>query len=281
MTSPELRPLGLGETFDVAIKLYTRNAGVLLKVAGVILVPIAAIGAGLMAWSVAEARVEGSDIVGVEGARAAAANALFAADALISQLAYLAAAGAATAAVARLYLGSAAGVAEPIRHALRRFGSLLWLAIAAVIAVAIGFVLLIVPGVYLGVAFALALPALIVEDVRGIKALRRSRRLVTGAWWRMFAIVLIAYFLVPFIIGAVTLLAANAVLLASPASAPAFVLTGNLATTLQNLLAIPLQAGLVVVAYYDRRVRTEGLDLELLAAQEPEPANSSPDEKRA
>ena len=44
--------------------------------------------------------------------------------------------------------------------------------------------LCIVPGIYLFVAFAVALPVLMSEGERGRKALGRSRALVRGRWWK-------------------------------------------------------------------------------------------------
>ena len=53
----------------------------------------------------------------------------------------------------------------------------------------LGLVLLIVPGVYLYVCFAVAMPVLLTEGLKGRHALGRSRRLVKGRFWRTFGVV--------------------------------------------------------------------------------------------
>ena len=40
MQRPELRPLGVGETVDVSLKLYLRHAGTLLGIAAVMIIPV-------------------------------------------------------------------------------------------------------------------------------------------------------------------------------------------------------------------------------------------------
>lgn len=57
--------------------------------------------------------------------------------------------------------------------------------------VVVGFVLLIVPGLYLLVSFTFVLFAIGVEDTGPIGALRRSWHLTTGHRWRVFALILI------------------------------------------------------------------------------------------
>jgi len=51
-----------------------------------------------------------------------------------------------------------------------------------------GFLLLIVPGVYLYVRWYVCAQAAVVEGLRGRKALARSADLVKGSWWRVFGI---------------------------------------------------------------------------------------------
>ncbi len=66
-----------------------------------------------------------------------------------------------------------------------------WLMIAGVnllvmIFVALGLVLLIVPGIYLAVAYAFALPLMLDRDVGIWEAMETSRRLVQPVWWKFF-----------------------------------------------------------------------------------------------
>ena len=64
--------------------------------------------------------------------------------------------------------------------------------VLAAAGIALGFVALIVPGVYLYVRWYFVPQAVVIEDVRGPRALSRSGLLVTGFWWRTFGLVLLA-----------------------------------------------------------------------------------------
>ena len=67
-----------------------------------------------------------------------------------------------------------------------------------------GFFLLILPGIYLAVAYSFA-PYLIVEKNMGVwEALETSRKAITAYWWRYFGLMLILLLL--FIIGTVPIL---------------------------------------------------------------------------
>jgi hypothetical protein len=58
--------------------------------------------------------------------------------------------------------------------------------------IALGFVALILPGVYLAVRWYFVPQTVVIEGVRGTRALSRSGLLVTGYWWRTFGLVLLA-----------------------------------------------------------------------------------------
>jgi hypothetical protein len=58
--------------------------------------------------------------------------------------------------------------------------------------IALGFVALIVPGVYLAVRWYFVPQTVVIEGARGQQALTRSGLIVTGFWWRVFGLVLLA-----------------------------------------------------------------------------------------
>jgi hypothetical protein len=69
----------------------------------------------------------------------------------------------------------------------------LFLAVAlAAAGIALGFLALILPGVYLAVRWYFVPQAVVIEGARGPRALSRSGMLVTGFWWRTFGLVLLA-----------------------------------------------------------------------------------------
>jgi hypothetical protein len=58
--------------------------------------------------------------------------------------------------------------------------------------IAIGFLLLVVPGVYLAVRWIFVPQAVVIEGARGVGALSRSAQVVQGFWWRTFGLILLA-----------------------------------------------------------------------------------------
>ena len=55
----------------------------------------------------------------------------------------------------------------------------------------VGFLLLILPGIYLAIAYSLALPLMIDRDMSPWQAMETSRKLVSKCWWRSLAFVLL------------------------------------------------------------------------------------------
>jgi hypothetical protein len=65
--------------------------------------------------------------------------------------------------------------------------------VLAAAGIALGFVALVLPGVYLAVRWYFVPQAVVIEGLRGTQALSRSGLLVTGFWWRTFGLVVLAY----------------------------------------------------------------------------------------
>jgi hypothetical protein len=62
----------------------------------------------------------------------------------------------------------------------------------AALGIALGLLLLILPGVYLAVRWYFVPQAVVVEGTRGTAALARSSSLVDGFWWRTFGLIVLA-----------------------------------------------------------------------------------------
>jgi uncharacterized membrane protein len=77
-----------------------------------------------------------------------------------------------------------------------RLGSLIGAGLVAGIAIAIGLVLLIVPGLVLLTWWAVLVPVVVLEQHGPIDALGRSRALVRGNGWGVFGVILVTFLIV-------------------------------------------------------------------------------------
>jgi hypothetical protein len=126
--------------------------------------------------------------------------------------------------------------------------------------------------------FALASPALMLERQGVIPSLRRSAKLVQGAWWRTFgimALTLLLTLLVTMIIAAPFALIAFAVdgsgftdLFSgtSPEFGWPFLIITSIGSVIASAITYPISAGVTVLLYVDQRIRREALDIELARA---------------
>ena len=115
--------------------------------------------------------------------------------------------GACFKAIADGYLGERADWRPALGYAARRLHSILWVTFLGGFLAVLGLVLLIIPGVYLYICFAVAVPVLLTEGMKGRQALGRSRRLVKGRWWPTFGVVVLGAILVGIVEGALAGLA--------------------------------------------------------------------------
>jgi hypothetical protein len=104
-------------------------------------------------------------------------------------------AGAVTRAAVAAAGGEDLGIRRSYRFAVGRVGPLLAVLVLTWLLVAIGLLLLVVPGVVIGVQLAVAVPALVAEGLGPGKALARSGRLVRGHWWHTFGTLLATWLL--------------------------------------------------------------------------------------
>ena len=269
--APHLRPLGIGEILDVGIKIYTRNAPTLFKIVVFVVLP-AQIVVNAVEASALPRNVQlsgggfsptGTDTI--TGRDLGVFLTGYGVALLIGFVAAQLAQAGCFRAVADAYLGEEVGWRSSLRYALRRLPALIVLAIASAVFTAIGFLLCILPGIYLWGAFYVAVPVLLVEGSRPLRSLGRSRELVRGRWWGTFGVALIGTLLVSIVSFALSGLIVG-VALANPGrnTVTGFALN-TFATTLGSMLSTPAAAAFATVLYIDLRVRKEGFDLLLLA----------------
>jgi hypothetical protein len=270
-SAPQLRPLGIGEILDVGIKIYSRNALTLFKIVVFVVLP-AQILVNIAEISALPSGAKVSSFGGTITTQgtlsrhdAAVAVVGFIAAFLIQFIAARFAQAGCFRAVADAYLGEEVGWRSSLSFALRRLPAIVGLALLSGLLVALGTLLCVIPGIYLYVAFTVAVPVLLVEGAGPRRALGRSRELVRGRWWGTCGVALVGYLLVSVVSVALTGLVVG-VAFANPARNTVTGFTLNtLAATVGSMIATPAAAAFITVLYIDLRVRKEGFDLLLLA----------------
>jgi hypothetical protein len=87
-------------------------------------------------------------------------------------------------------------VGELFSHATPYLWTLILAGILAGIAIAIGLILIIVPGLILLTIWAVISPAIVVEDKGVMDAFGRSRELVRGHGWQVFGAIVLAFLII-------------------------------------------------------------------------------------
>jgi hypothetical protein len=249
----DIRPLSFGEILDRAFRVYLDNFALLFGISAVVWIP-----SGLLNAS-----------AGVVGARAAAIlNGLF----LIVAGPVLNAA--LTIGVAEAYLDRPVSIGEAYQATrpilLPIIGTYLLIGLIFVVPAAvvggvtfmlwkplfiIAMFALAAIAIYFAICWSLLGPVMIVERHYAMTALRRSRELVVGSWWRTFGILFTAG------------LIANI-----PSTALSFIwafipVIGAILTAATQAVSSTYGQVALMVYYIDRRCRTEDFDLRLLAEQ--------------
>ncbi|MGH9556213.1 MAG: hypothetical protein ACRD2Y_10365 [Terriglobales bacterium] len=259
-----LRPMNTGELLDRTITLYRRHFVLFVGIMALPNVFLLGIGtAGALAVFGAQK---------MEGVAAAGFGLMLfgvvAVGFLAYWLAYVLSLGATTYALSEIYLGRQAGILQSYgvvkSKLLRLVGMtlLLWMALIA------GFILCVVPCIWVLLRTAIAIPAAVIEDRPIIDAIERSIALTKGSWVRVLLVYLLAVALnwaaiamlqYPFEIAAVFAGAeGGAALLLQLFSLAGQVLAGTLTG--------PILAIALALIYYDERVRKEGFDLQYMMA---------------
>ncbi len=72
-------------------------------------------------------------------------------------------------------------------------GQLILVGLIAAVGVLIGFILIVIPGLFLITIWFVAAPVVVLERPGAFAALRRSRELVSGNGWQVFGVILVLY----------------------------------------------------------------------------------------
>jgi hypothetical protein len=293
MTLPNLRPLGFGEILDGAFTLYRRNFPLFLGTSLLVMLGIlvAAFILGVTGAGMASATPGPIGFLATVLVVAAIAS--------IAMVLY----GALTWQAAQSYQGRPVSVNDGVEAGgrsaitlvaaafivLLAFGTMLFvlalvtmllMAVVAAIGipgVALVLVLVLVLGFFASLFFVAALffgvlPAVVLEEKNAVDAVSRSVQLARGALPRVAGVMAVSLLITYLPMAAVMAFMGRFARAMDPVAAQAAGNTAaelleNLLTAGVGLLTTPFLVSVMVMLYFDRRVRTEALDVQILTDQ--------------
>lgn len=254
-----MRPRSLGEILSAAFDIYKNNASKLLLIVAVVVVPLSFISA-LSIRLVGAPKKHTVEILGQPGTIAYSRSFVVAVvvaiiAAVIGVITWAILQAAMLRGAAQATVGDPVDVEASYKWGLRRFGSVLLLAVLVGLVVVAGFILLVIPGIIFLVFFAVSEPALIVENRRGTEAMKRSWNLVRGHFWHALVVILVAAIITGLVSGIIGAIGG-----------------GNwfirwIFTAIAQIITAPFTVLVTVLLYLDLRARKEALTADTLRAE--------------
>lgn len=252
--------MSLGELLDRTFSLYRKN---FLLFVGIVALPYLV----LLAFQLAGVAFG----LGTSATLVAVRLLWTLATLIVSLGVYAAFQGATVIAVSHLHLGRPVSIAESFAGIKGRILYIALIVIGYGIGVGVGFLLLIIPGIILGLMWALTVPVAVLEDTGLRDSVNRSRALTKGARGRVFVIFLLflILFYAAYVVWAIPLFAVIETL-ARTHNTPGTLLWTQVAfpvgVFLSQCLVAPLMTIGLSLVYYDQRVRKEAFDLQHMMA---------------
>jgi hypothetical protein len=248
------KPLTVGEILSAAFDLYRRQAVALWTIVAVVVIP-------------AEALIVIVERLILSGGRSQAINGtIYTTDStgllaivviVITFLSVIVTIGALSKCLLDAYTGHPSGWRHSLQFAADRVGPLAWLSIICGVLLAIGYILLVIPGIFLTVSLIAAVPALMFEGTSPFASLRRSYDLVQGRWWATFGALVLAIIA---LIGISIVLGALFGGVGSSSHISLILVIGGISRIIAALVTYPIVAAVSAVIYIDLRVRKEHVD---------------------
>lgn len=275
-----LRPLTVLEILDGAITTMRRYPKPMFGLSFVVTAVLALFGFVVSALSIGSlTSLNDMDPNTVDAGDVFVALGPFFAGALVSgvvqAIALILLTGVLTVVVGQAVLGRDMGVGDAWTAVRPLAWRLIGLSLLLALVIGLGFLLCIVPGVIFWVFLALAGAALVLEKSKVTTAMGRSWTLVSGSWWRTFGILVLVYVIYTIITTAVSAPFSIVSVVVPPIDAAGNVnegwfLLGQGVSAIGSIVAgtigYPFVAASIALLYVDRRMRREGLDLQLAQA---------------
>jgi hypothetical protein len=267
---PDLRPLGIGEMIDAAIRMFRSNFLTLIKISAAVLGPLGLI---QLIATVVVGPVDFSALFEIDpNADPADAFAPFVpaytvlgVTSLVTALGSVLVQGASITALAQVYQGIEPDWRSSLRAGLRRFFPLFVSTVIVYLVAGIGLLLCIAPGVFLWTMWSVSPAALVTEQKGPVAAMTRSWQLVRGRFWPTLGAVALGYLLY-YVVSQIISVVTGVITVAGAMASESFSFVPTvLGTIIVSILSAPFLAAMVTIIYFDLRVRKEGYDLELMA----------------
>ena len=84
-------------------------------------------------------------------------------------------------------------IADTFRSVAGKVGPIAGASILSAIAIGVGFVVFVVPGLYLLTIWSLIVPVIVLENVGALSSFGRSRELVRGFGWNVFGVIVLTF----------------------------------------------------------------------------------------
>jgi|SRR5579884_2614799 len=258
----ELQPLDMGGIFSTTLELYRDNVALFIGIVAILEIPEAILSFLVQVASPTPVTTSGGKIH-FNGGALAGSLALNGGLALLGLVFGALITGALARAIAARYLGRTISIGQAYASiGTSTFVTLVAASILEGIVVGVGFIVFVLPGIFLLVRLLFIPQAVVLERKSIFGAFDRSWQLVSGSWWRVFGIGLVLFLIVAVISGVIGGIAGSALALGHGAG-------GHAASTgidaIVGIILQPFQLGALTVLYYDLRVRKEGFGVDHLA----------------
>lgn len=256
-----LEPLGVGESLDAGFRLWRRHFVTFFLLSLVAVAPAQVLSAWYFISNVITVNDFGEMLVMDPDGFRRGSLAIGVIGLLLQAIAW----GALMNYGVKVYVGQQISVGDAARGALQRLLPFIGLSVVYFVMIGLGAILLLIPGLFLAVRYVLSFPAFYGEALGPGGSLKKSGALTAGRWWRTFALFLIAYLFTAIVTGLVGALMFTVQL--TPDNMVGYFLIAAALDTVIGALFTPLIPCMMIVAYYDGRVRKEGFDIEYMSEQ--------------
>ncbi|HEY6568524.1 MAG TPA: glycerophosphoryl diester phosphodiesterase membrane domain-containing protein [Actinomycetota bacterium] len=249
---------GLGEILGAAFEIYKTNAAKLLTIVAVVVVPLTFVSA-FLAYVVFKGSTTTTTIGDTTITVSDRSFGFFILGTIVTLAISVIISAMLQAAImrgaAQATLGDPVDVDASYRWGFSKIGSVILISILVGLAVAVGFIFFILPGIFLAVMFAVAIPALVIENRRGTEAMGRSWNLVKGHFWHALVVILVAGLITGIVSGIIGAIGGSNWIVRWIFTAIAQIVVG------------PFAALVSILLYLDLRARSESLTADQLRGE--------------